>query len=50
MSRNPQVPLAHYGEDGRLHDGIGVEVVKLHPIIVHEGTHELAHQNHKPPV
>jgi len=50
MGQNPQVPLAHSGEDRRLHDGVGVEVVKLHPIVVHERTHKAAGRNPKPPV
>ena len=50
MGRNPQVPLTHRGEDGRLHDVVGVEVVKLHPIIVHKGMLELAGRNSELPV
>jgi hypothetical protein len=33
MGRDAQVPFAHGGEDGRLHDGVGVEIVELHLIL-----------------
>jgi hypothetical protein len=32
VRRDTQVPLTNDGEDGRLHDGVGVEVVELHLI------------------
>jgi hypothetical protein len=31
---NPQKPLANRHENSRLRDGVGVEVVKLHPIVM----------------
>ena len=40
MGSNPQVPLADGNEDGRLCDGVGVEVVELHAIVVRERLHE----------
>ena len=40
MGSNPQIPLADSNEDGYLCDGIGVEVVELHAIVVRERPHE----------
>ena len=40
MGGNPQIPLADGDEDGRLRDGVGVEVVELHAIVVWEHLHE----------
>ena len=37
---NAQVPLADGDEDGCLCDGVGVEVVNLHAIVVWECPHE----------
>ena len=37
---NAQVPLVDGDEDGRLRDGVGVEVVELHAIIVQKRSHE----------
>jgi hypothetical protein len=31
---NPQKTLANHHEDGRLRNGVGVEVVQLHPVVV----------------
>jgi hypothetical protein len=31
---DPQVSFAHRYEDGGLRDGVGAEVVQLHPIVV----------------
>jgi hypothetical protein len=47
---NPQKPLANRRKNGRLHDGVGVEVVKLHPVVVREHLHEVARQHPKPPL
>jgi hypothetical protein len=47
---NPQKPLANRHENGRLHDGVGVEVVKLHPVVVRERPHEAARRHPKPPL
>jgi hypothetical protein len=46
---NPQEPLVDGGEDGRLHNGVGVEVVQLHLIVVWQGPHEVAHRNPEAP-
>jgi hypothetical protein len=48
MGLNCQVPLADGGEDGRLSDGVRVEVVQLHPIVVRQSSHEVARRNSKP--
>jgi hypothetical protein len=37
-------------QNGRLHDRVGVEVVKLHPIVVRERPHEAACRHPKPPL
>jgi hypothetical protein len=47
---NPQKPLANCHENGRLRDGVGVEVVKLHPVVVRERPHEAAGRHPKPPL
>jgi hypothetical protein len=47
---NPQKPLANHHENGRLRDGVGVEVMQLHPIVVRERPHEAACQHPKPPL
>jgi hypothetical protein len=47
---NPQKPLTNRHENGRLRDGVGVEVVKLHPIVVRERPHEAARRHPKPPL
>ena len=44
MGSNPQVPLADSDKDGRLRDGVGVEVVELHAIVVWERPHEPVHR------
>jgi hypothetical protein len=49
MGRNPQEPLAHRGEDGRLHDGVGVEIVQLHLVVVEDGSDESASGSSEPP-
>ena len=45
MGSNPQIPLADSDEDGHLRNGIGVEVVELHAIVVRERPHESVHRN-----
>jgi hypothetical protein len=50
MGLNPQVPLADGGEDGRLSDGVWVEVVQHHPIVVRKSQDEAARRNSKPPL
>jgi hypothetical protein len=39
---NPQKTLANRREDVRLRNGVGVEVVQLHPVVVQERPHETA--------
>jgi hypothetical protein len=36
---NPQKPLANRHENGHLRDGVGVEVMKLHPVVMWERRH-----------
>jgi hypothetical protein len=47
---NPQKPLANHHENSRLRDGVGVEVVKLHPVVMRERPHEAARRHRKPPL
>jgi hypothetical protein len=47
---NPQKPLANRHENGRLRDGVGVEVMQLHPIIVRERPHEATRRHPKSPL
>jgi hypothetical protein len=47
---NPQKTLANRREDGRLRNGVGVEVVQLHPVVVQERAHEAARWHSKPPL
>jgi hypothetical protein len=50
MNVNPQITLANRCEDGRLCNGVRVEVVQLHPVIVQERSHEAARWYSKPPL
>jgi hypothetical protein len=47
---NPQKTLANHREDGRLRNGVEVEVVQLHPVIVQERPHETARWHSEPPL
>jgi hypothetical protein len=47
---NPQKPLANRRENVRLRDGVGVEVMQLHPVVVRERPHEAARRHPKPPL
>jgi hypothetical protein len=47
---NPQKTLANRCEDGRLRNGVGIEVVQLHPVVVQERPHETACWHSKPPL
>jgi hypothetical protein len=47
---NLQKTIANRHEDGRLCDGVGVEVVQLHPIVVQERSHETARWHSEPPL
>jgi hypothetical protein len=50
MGVNPQKPLTNHHENSRLHDGVGVEVMQLHPVVVRERQHEAARRHPKPPL
>jgi hypothetical protein len=39
---DPQVPLADSHKNGGLRDGIGGQLVELHPVMVGDGPHESA--------
>ena len=47
--RSP-VSLADSDEDRRLRDGVGAEVVQLHPIVLAQRPHEPTHRNTEPPL
>ena len=47
MAPFAQVHLADGDEDGRLRNGVGVEVVKLHAIVMRECPHELVRRHAK---
>jgi hypothetical protein len=47
---NPQKTLTNRRKDGRLRNGVGVEVVQLHPVVVQERPHETAHWHSEPPL
>jgi hypothetical protein len=47
---NPKKTLANHREDGRLRNGVGVEVVQLHPVVVQERPHETARWHSEPPL
>jgi hypothetical protein len=46
----PKNPSQNRRENGRLRDGVGVEVVKLHPVVVQERPHEAARRHPKTPL
>jgi hypothetical protein len=46
----PQIPLADRSEDNRLGDGVGVEVVELHPVVMWECLHEVTRGHPEPPL
>jgi hypothetical protein len=48
MGLDPQVPFADGGEDGRLGDGVQVEVVQLQPVVVRERLHEMTRRHSEP--
>jgi hypothetical protein len=47
---DPQVSFAHRYEDGGLRDGVGAEVVQLHPIVVQDRPHEVACRHTESPL
>jgi hypothetical protein len=50
MGLDPHEPLADGGKEGRLSDGVRVEVVELHLIVVQERPHEVAPRHSEPPL
>jgi hypothetical protein len=49
MGGDPQVPFANRYEDGGLRDGVGAEVVQLHPIVVQDRPHKAARRHTESP-
>jgi hypothetical protein len=47
---NPQKSFANRREDGRLRDGVGVEIVQLHPVVMQERPHETSCWHSEPPL
>jgi predicted nuclease with RNAse H fold len=47
---DPQKTLTNRREDGRLRNGVGVEVVELHPVVVQERPHKAARWHSEPPL
>jgi hypothetical protein len=50
MGGDPQIPLAHRYEDSGLRDGVGGEVVQLHPIVVQDRPHKAARRHTESPL
>jgi hypothetical protein len=48
MGIDPEVPLADRRIDRRLRDGVGIEVMQLHPVVVRERPHEAARRHPEP--
>jgi hypothetical protein len=48
MGLDPQVPFIDGGEVGHLGDGVWVEIVQLHPIVVRECPHEATRWHSEP--
>jgi hypothetical protein len=48
MGGNPQKPFANRREDGCLRDGVGSEIVQLHPIDVQNSPHETTCRHSEP--
>jgi hypothetical protein len=47
---NPQKPFANRCEDGCLRDGVGDEIVQLHPIDVQNRPYEMTYRHSEPPL
>jgi hypothetical protein len=47
MGSNPQIALTDGHKNGRLSDGVGVEIVELHRIVMREGTHKATRRHPK---
>jgi hypothetical protein len=50
VNLDPQKTLTNRREDGRLRNGVGVEVVQLHPVVVQKRPHKAARRHSKPPL
>jgi hypothetical protein len=50
MGGNPQKPFANRREDGCLRDGVGAEIVQLHPVEVQNRPHETTCRHSEPPL
>jgi hypothetical protein len=50
MGGDPQILLAHRYEDSGLRDGVGGEVVQLHPIVVQDRPHKAARRHTESPL
>ena len=48
MRHHPQVALTHYGEDRRIGDGVGGEVLELSLVVVEKRPHEAARGRSEP--
>jgi hypothetical protein len=48
MGLNPQVPLIDRVEEGHMGDGVGIEIVELHLVVVWERPHEMARGHPEP--
>jgi hypothetical protein len=47
---NPQKAFANRRENGHLRNGVGVEVVQLHPVVMQERSHETTCWHSEPPL
>jgi hypothetical protein len=47
---NPQVSFANRREDGGLRDGVGAEVVQLHPVDMQNSPHKTTRRHSEPPL
>jgi hypothetical protein len=47
---NPQISFANRREDGCLRDGVGTEIVQLHPVDVQNRPHKTACRHSEPPL
>jgi hypothetical protein len=48
MGLDPEVTLVDHNVNRCLGYGVGVEVVQLHPVVVQERPHEVAHRHFEP--
>jgi hypothetical protein len=47
---NPQISFTNCREDGCLRDGVGAEIVQLHPVDVQNRPHKTACRHSEPPL